>query len=81
MTYVALLKLDAPVDFAVHVIPICLPEDDNKVVGRLAWVKGYGYLSYNVDYFLPGNRIIIHVIILKMGFLGEPICNLRDYFQ
>ena len=39
----ALLKLETPVDFALHVIPICLPEDDNKLVGRLAWAKGFGY--------------------------------------
>ena len=41
----ALLKLNAPVDFALHLIPICLPEDGNKLVGRLAWAKGYGYID------------------------------------
>ena len=41
----ALLKLNAPVDFALHLIPICLPEDGNKLVGRLAWAKGYGLLK------------------------------------
>ena len=44
---IALLKLDAPVDYALHVIPICLPMDDNKLVGRLAVAKGYGYLDYD----------------------------------
>ena len=39
----ALLKLEEPVEYDLHVIPICLPEDDDKLVGRLAWVKGYGY--------------------------------------
>ena len=39
---VALLELDIPVEFALHVIPICLPEDDNNLIGRIAWTKGYG---------------------------------------
>ena len=39
---IALLKLDAPVDYALHVIPICLPEDDNKLIGKIAFAKGYG---------------------------------------
>ena len=39
---VALLRLVEPVDYAINVIPICLPENDDKLVGETGWVKGYG---------------------------------------
>ena len=42
---IALLKLTNPVDYDVNIIPICLPPDDNKLVGETAWVKGWGRLS------------------------------------
>ena len=42
---IALLKLTNPVDYDVNIIPICLPPDDNKLVGEIAWVKGWGRLS------------------------------------
>jgi len=41
---IALLKLANPVDYDVNIIPICLPPDDNKLVGEIAWVKGWGNL-------------------------------------
>ena len=56
---IALLKLVAPVDYALHVIPICLPVDDNKLVGRLAVAKGYGLLDYDIKDHIQGNKIFI----------------------
>ena len=41
---IALLKLTNPVDYDVNIIPICLPPGDNKLVGEIAWVKGWGRL-------------------------------------
>ena len=51
---IALLKLTNPVDYDVNIIPICLPPDDNKLVGETAWVKGWGRLyegKYNGNTF------------------------------
>ena len=42
----ALLKLAKPVEYAMHVIPICLPKDNNLLVNEIAWAKGFGDLSY-----------------------------------
>ena len=41
----ALIELDNPVDFSLNIIPICLPTDDNKLVGETGWAKGFGLTS------------------------------------
>ena len=42
---VALIELDNPVDYSINIIPICLPIDDNKLVGETGWAKGFGLAS------------------------------------
>ena len=41
----ALIELDNPVDYSLNIIPICLPTDDNKLVGETGWAKGFGLIS------------------------------------
>lgn len=41
----ALVKLEAPVQFAPHISPICLPATDDLLVGENATVTGWGRLS------------------------------------
>ncbi|XP_053604787.1 serine proteinase stubble isoform X1 [Plodia interpunctella] len=41
----ALVKLEAPVQFAPHISPICLPASDDLLVGENATVTGWGRLS------------------------------------
>ena len=41
----ALIELDNPVNFSLNIIPICLPTDDNKLVGETGWAKGFGLTS------------------------------------
>ncbi|XP_022900363.1 serine proteinase stubble isoform X2 [Onthophagus taurus] len=41
----ALVKLDKPLDFAPHIMPICLPGSDDLLVGENATVTGWGRLS------------------------------------
>jgi hypothetical protein len=41
---VALLRFYEPVSFQPNVVPICVPEDDNQLVGETAWVTGWGRL-------------------------------------
>lgn len=41
----ALVKLDAPLEFAPHIAPICLPKHDHLLIGENATVTGWGRLS------------------------------------
>ena len=42
---VALIQLEKPVSYSSTIIPICLPENDNLLVGKNAMTKGWGRLS------------------------------------
>lgn len=43
---IALLELESPVEYAQHIVPICLPEDTEDFVGQQAFVTGWGRLKY-----------------------------------
>ena len=51
---VALIELDNPVDYTLNIIPICLPTDDNKLVGETGWATGFGLIS-TANLFTTGN--------------------------
>ena len=38
------LRFYEPVSFQPNIIPICVPEDDADLVGKEAWVTGWGRL-------------------------------------
>jgi len=40
----ALLRFYEPVTFQPNIIPVCIPEDDANLVGKRAWVTGWGRL-------------------------------------
>ena len=40
----ALLRFYEPVTFQPNIIPVCIPEDDADLVGKTAWVTGWGRL-------------------------------------
>ena len=40
----ALLRFYEPVSFQPNIIPICVPDDDRRLVGETAWVTGWGRL-------------------------------------
>ncbi|KAF5274825.1 hypothetical protein FQR65_LT00408 [Abscondita terminalis] len=42
----ALLELEHPVQFDEHIVPICLPREDEDFTGRMATVTGWGRLKY-----------------------------------
>ncbi|XP_065339907.1 serine protease filzig-like isoform X3 [Cloeon dipterum] len=43
---IALLELESSVTFDEHIVPICLPDDNEEFVGRMATVSGWGRLKY-----------------------------------
>lgn len=43
----ALLELESPIQFDVHIIPICMPNDGIDFTGRMATVTGWGRLKYS----------------------------------
>lgn len=43
---IALLELESPVSYDLHIVPICMPDDDDDFTGRMASVTGWGRLKY-----------------------------------
>ena len=44
---IAILELETPIERQPHVVPICMPEDDNEeFLGRMGIVTGWGRLEY-----------------------------------
>ncbi|KAL7307249.1 hypothetical protein TKK_0000970 [Trichogramma kaykai] len=43
----ALLELETPIQFDVHIVPICMPDDDTDYTNRMATVTGWGRLKYS----------------------------------
>ncbi|XP_034243116.1 serine protease filzig [Thrips palmi] len=42
----ALLELESPVSYDTHIVPICMPQDNEDFTGRMATVTGWGRLKY-----------------------------------
>ena len=45
----ALLELERPVTFQEHILPICLPPEENNYVGDVATVAGWGSLMHGEE--------------------------------
>lgn len=43
---IAILELETPVDFQPHIVPICLPRDEDELEGKTAYVTGMGLLKH-----------------------------------
>ena len=52
----ALLRFYEPIEFQPNVVPICIPDDDQKLVGETAWVTGWGRLYEGKN---PNTKMII----------------------
>ncbi|XP_029709065.2 serine protease filzig [Aedes albopictus] len=42
----AILELESPIHYDVHIVPICMPSDEADFTGRMATVTGWGRLTY-----------------------------------
>lgn len=42
---VAVLRLDRPVHYLPHIVPICLPEKNEDFLGQYGWAAGWGALQ------------------------------------
>lgn len=62
---IALLELESPVQFDQHIVPICLPDDNEDFVGRMATVSGWGRLKYGTN-LNPHNN-------MKHNFFNKPL--------
>lgn len=40
-----MVRLDSPLEYAPHIVPICLPGSDDLLIGENATVTGWGRLS------------------------------------
>ena len=46
----ALLQLASPVSYQANILPACIPEDDQHMVGRTGWVTGWGRMKEGTKY-------------------------------
>ncbi|XP_075217848.1 transmembrane serine protease filzig [Lycorma delicatula] len=60
---IALLELDAPIQFDTHIVPICMPRDDEDFTGRMATVTGWGRLKYGGG--VPSVLQEVHVPVME----------------
>lgn len=65
----ALVKLDAPLEFAPHISPICLPAHDDLLIGENATVTGWGRLSEGGT--LPSVLQEVSAILLYACLVGN----------
>ncbi|XP_034178491.2 transmembrane serine protease filzig [Osmia lignaria lignaria] len=65
----ALLELESPIQFDVHIVPICMPDDGIDFTGRMATVTGWGRLKYNGG--VPSVLQEVQVPIIKNSVCQE----------
>lgn len=53
---IALLELESPVNYDQHIVPICMPDDEDDFTGRMAVVTGWGRLKYGKRARSSGGR-------------------------
>ena len=71
----ALLRFYEPVEFSPNVIPICIPEEDQELVGETAWVTGWGRL-YEGKPTLHGFKSLLELIFKCPDYLHRVLANI-----
>lgn len=65
----ALLELESPVQFDTHIVPICMPDDNEDFTGQMATVTGWGRLKYNGG--VPSVLQVVHVPVMENSVCQE----------
>ncbi len=60
----AMVRLDSPLEYAPHIVPICLPGSDDLLIGENATVTGWGRLSEGGT--LPSVLQEVSELLIKM---------------
>nr|CAD7576311.1 unnamed protein product [Timema californicum] len=68
----ALLELESPVSFDTHIVPICMPQDNEDFTGRMATVTGWGRLKY-------GGGVPSVLQEVQVPIIENPVC--QEMFQ
>nr|CAD7445846.1 unnamed protein product [Timema bartmani] len=68
----ALLELESPVSFDTHIVPICMPKDNEDFTGRMATVTGWGRLKY-------GGGVPSVLQEVQVPIIENPVC--QEMFQ
>lgn len=71
---IALLELESSFDIQPHVVPICLPEDDDDFVGQKGYVAGWGKLSYGNQSLSTFNMSFQRVFFILMKVVLFLVC-------
>uniref|UniRef100_T1IWG7 Peptidase S1 domain-containing protein n=1 Tax=Strigamia maritima TaxID=126957 RepID=T1IWG7_STRMM len=61
----ALLELDKPVEFQLHIVPICLPTTDEDFTGAMGFVSGFGRLSSGGRHASVLNHVSVPILSKK----------------
>lgn len=64
----ALLELEHPVQLDDHIVPICLPREDEDFTGRMATVTGWGRLKY-------GGGVPSVLQEVQVPIMENPVCQ------
>jgi len=62
---IALLELESPVSYDQHIVPICMPDEEDDFTGRMAVVTGWGRLKYGERTFYRVVHLLSPLTITK----------------
>lgn len=74
----AMVRLDSPVQYTPHIVPICLPGSDDLLIGENATVTGWGRLSEGGT--LPSILQEVILFRLEVGLLFHIFCRFLKQF-
>lgn len=76
----ALVKLDAPLEFAAHIAPICLPATNDLLIGRNATgERALQWFLYD-NLFIYVSLLLLHLVILMNNHHFLDVC-VSDFAQ
>lgn len=65
----AMVRLESPLQYAPHIVPICLPGSDDLLIGENATVTGWGRLSEGGNLPSVLQEVSCHIYIFDNALL------------